>query len=206
VHEKLALLRKSGAIFGFTCMVSAKSRHAVTSPEFVRAQADAGCVVGIYSRYFPLASSSSSELALDAAELSDYQRAFEAARADARLPLLDLDEVEQHTGCHSRAGESVYIDGISGQVSPCLRVPFSPPECRLDGARSLAEVLAHPFFVEYRKRSGNCPSWCGANLEGELAQVGKLLDDHAARPPRLEGYQLRSRDGAAPVRRLPVVP
>lgn len=210
VHDVFARLRRHHAVFGFTCMVSAKSHAALTSADFLRAQAEAGCVLGIFSRYFPLASDKVSDLAMDAATLAAYRRDFEAAQIDAPLALLDLDDVEQHTGCHSRAGESVYIDGMSGQVSPCLRVPFAPAECRVDRAAGLrlADALSHDFFVQYRKRSGSCPTWCGSNLDAEIGAVGRLLDaqkPEAARPPRLDAYQDRSREAARPVRRLPLL-
>jgi hypothetical protein len=204
VHEVLRRLRARGILFGWSCMVSAKSHRHVTSPAFVRAQAEAGAIFGIYSRYFPLASTSVAELALEPADLAVYTGAFEAARVAAPVPLLDLDEVEQHTGCHSRAGESVYIDGITGQVAPCVRVPFAPPDCRVDPAagRHLADAIAHTFFEQYRQRTGGCPSWCGANLGGELTAVGRLLEPHVPSPPRLVAYHERS---GPPVRRLPVL-
>jgi hypothetical protein len=207
VHDVFARLRKHHAVFGFTCMVSAKSHQALTSAAFLRAQAEAGCVIGIFSRYFPLASDKVSDLAMDAQTLAAYRRDFEAAQRDTPLALLDLDDVEQHTGCHSRAGESVYIDGMSGQVSPCLRVPFAPAECRVDREKGLhlAQALSHDFFVQYRKRSTSCPSWCGSNLDAELGAVGLLLEEHTARPARLDAYVDRSREAARPVRRLPLL-
>jgi hypothetical protein len=207
VQESFARLRRHGVVFGFTCMVSSKSHRAVVSPEFLRAQAEAGCVVGIFSRYFPMSSRAVEELALAPAELADYRRAFDEAQARAALPLLDLDEVEEHSGCHSRAGRSVYIDGITGQVAPCLRVPFAPADCRVGASAGmrLADALAHPYFVAYREKSGGCPSWCGANLEGELVAVGRLLDEHHARPATLPAYEERSREAARPKRHLPVL-
>jgi MoaA/NifB/PqqE/SkfB family radical SAM enzyme len=205
VHEALARLRHHRAVFGFSCMVSAKSWRAITSPAVLREREDAGSVVGIYSRYFPLTGSSQDELALDADTLAAYRRRFDRAREDTRIGLLDLDDVEQHTGCHSRAGESIYIDGITGQVSPCLRVPFAPDDCRLGDANApgrLAEILGHAYFVAYRSRSTSCPSWCGANLEAELGAVTKLVETHSSlpAPARLEAYAARAR------RRLPLLP
>ncbi len=207
VHDVFARLRRHHAVFGFTCMVSAKSHRALTSAAFLRAQAEAGCVVGVFSRYFPLASDKVSDLTMDAPTLAAYRRDFEDAQVDTPLALLDLDDVEQHTGCHSRAGESVYIDGMSGQVSPCLRVPFAPAECRVDREEGLrlASVLSHDFFVQYRERAGNCPTWCGSNLDAELGAVGRLLDAHETRPARLDAYQDRSREAARPIRRLPLL-
>jgi hypothetical protein len=147
-------------------------------------------------------------LAMDDAELAGYKERFERARETSRVTMLDLDEVEQHTGCHSRAGESIYIDGITGRVSPCLRVPFAPDECNLEGdvAGRLADVLSHPFFVAYRNRERSCPSWCGANLEAELVRVGALLGEHETTPPeRLAAYEERSRDAQGTKRRLPIL-
>lgn len=202
VHEALARLRKHHAVFGFSCMVSAKSLAALTSDAYVEARAESGAAIGIYSRYFPLTSGHVEELALDAESLAAYRRRFEAAREKASITLLDLDDVEQHTGCHSRAGESIYVDGMSGRVAPCLRVPFAPETCVLDGVPGrLAEILAHAYFVAYRSRSTSCPSWCGANLEGELAEVGALLDAHV---PRLVAYEARAR-GTTQRRRLPLL-
>jgi uncharacterized Fe-S cluster-containing radical SAM superfamily protein len=211
VHAALERLRRHGALFGFSCMVSAKSYRELTEPELVEARAEAGCAIGVYSRYFPLASQGITELALGDTELRAYKDRFEAVRSAAGVLLLDLDEVEQHTGCHARAGETIYVDGITGQVSPCLRVPFAPDECRLDSneAGRLAEILAHPYFVAYRGRSStSCPTWCGANLDGEIASVGALLSEHASIPEgRLRSYEERARTAASPERRrLPIAP
>jgi hypothetical protein len=143
--------------------------------------------------------------ALSAPALSEYRARFDATRGAAEIPLLDLDDVEEHSGCHSRTGESVYIDGITGAVSPCLRVPFAPDDCRIaaGSGRTLAEVLSGPYFTEYRARTGPCPSWCGADLASELADVQRILEEHGGRDARLDGYRQRSPSG---VRRLPVIP
>lgn len=202
VHEVFARLSRHGVLFGYSCMVSKKSHVALTDPAFVRAQAAAGCAVGIYSRYFPLAADVVDELTLEPRDLARYTERFDDVRARLAIPLFDLDDVEKHTGCQSRAGESVYIDGVTGQVAPCLRVPFAPEDVRVcrETGEGLAAALSHPFFEAYRSKGGSCPTWCGANLDGELGEVGGLLDAHAARPARLDLYQARA------VRRLPLLP
>ena len=219
VQDALSLLRAHGVLFGFSCMVSAKSHNGLTAAGFVRAQAAAGCVAGVYSRYFPLAELEADALALRPADSAAYVQAFEQLRTEATIPLIDLDEMESHTGCHARAGEGVYLDGISGRVAPCLRVPFAPDACRVDRAAGLhlADALAHPFFVAYRDPGASCPSWCGASLGTELEQVERLLGSHAAASPRLEGYRDRSAPPCSvppvalphaprPIRRLPQHP
>jgi sulfatase maturation enzyme AslB (radical SAM superfamily) len=208
VQAALGRLRAHGAVFGFSCMVSAKSYEGLTSPEFIAAREESGAAIGIYSRYFPLTGESQADLALDAHALQVYKERFERARNASTLTLLDLDDVEQHTGCHSRAGESIYVDGISGQVSPCLRVPFAPDDCGLfpdqvEEPGRLAKALSHRFFVEYRTREKSCPTWCGANLGAELRKVTALVAEHGPVPARLPVYEERST--TAPKRRLNVL-
>lgn len=210
VMSALALLREKGALFGYSCMVSAKSWEALSTSSWVQSMANTGCSVGVHSRYFPLSPGRQEQLALSPSALASYRAAFDRARDAAEIPLLDLDDIEQHSGCHSRTGESVYIDGISGAVTPCLRVPFGPAECSVDrtSGRRLGEVLSHPFFVEYRARTGPCPSWCGADLAAELADVERLLEHHGgASGERLGSYRERSASVESSVekRRLPLV-
>jgi sulfatase maturation enzyme AslB (radical SAM superfamily) len=206
VQEALARLRAQNVAFGFSCMVSAKNYEGLTSRAFIADREASGASVGIFSRYFPLTGESLAELALDSETLSAYTQKFDSARRQSSVTLLDLDEVEQHTGCHSRAGESIYIDGITGQVSPCLRVPFAPKDCSLGDARirgQLATALSHRFFMEYRSREKSCPSWCGANLPAELAKVNALVSEHGSPPARLSAYEIRSHE--AQKRRLPLL-
>lgn len=208
VQQALSLLRQHGVFFGFSTTVTAQNHGALTQPAFVDDLVAAGCSVGMYSRYFPLSPAHRDTLQLSPTALADYQRAFTTARDQAPIPLLDLDDIEQATGCHSRFGESVHIDGVSGSVTPCIRVPFAPADCRLDRAagRGLSAILAHEFFVDYRKRRGPCPSWCGADLQGELIAVERILDAHGGASPRLADYRERSPAAAEPVRlRLPIV-
>jgi hypothetical protein len=210
VMQALALLREHGALFGYSCMVSARSWQALSTERWVRELTAAGCAVGVHSRYFPLSPGRHDELALSPASLASYREAFDAVREVSEIPLLDLDDIEQHSGCHSRTGESVYIDGITGAVTPCLRVPFGPADCSVDRAagRRLGAVLSHPFFVEYRARTGPCPSWCGADLAGELADVERLLGHHGGASPRLASYRDLSPSADTPParRRLPLAP
>ncbi len=208
VHAALLRLRTHGAVFGFSCMVSAKNHEALTSPHYISEREASGAAIGIFSRYFPLTGESMADLALDQDTLATYKERFELARKTSSLTLLDLDDVEQHTGCHSRAGESIYIDGMTGQISPCLRVPFAPDDCRVDAhVGSLSRALSHRFFVEYRNRDKSCPTWCGANLSHELAKVTALVSEHGAPPARLPAYEARSAElYARPTkRRLPIL-
>ena len=169
----LEVLRGQGALFGFSCMVSAASYRAVTESDFPSEQVEAGCAIGVYSKYFPLSPVACDELLMSRAQEGEYRQRLDRVKRDVEIPILDFDEVEEHTGCRSRAGISVYIDGVTGLVTPCIRTPYAPPACRLDKERGvgLAQVLAHPFFERYRSARGSLPTWCGEDFAGDLEAV-----------------------------------
>jgi hypothetical protein len=187
-------MQDHGLLYGFVCMVGQHNVRAITEPSFLCDLAAAGCVVGVYSRYFALAPAHADELRLSPSALAHHEQAVERARAQQILPLIDLDEVEAHTGCRSRSGTTVYVDGVDANVAPCVRAPYSPADCRLGGPehRQLAEVLEHPFFVAYRQ--GSSPvRWCGEDLAAELGCVAAELRAFGVCPPGIEAYRHRSR-------------
>jgi hypothetical protein len=203
----LERLRRHRLLFGFSAMVSHRNLEAVASPGFVRAMADAGCALGVYSRYFPIVARGCDALRLTPADLARFEAALEGARALELLPLLDLDEAERNSGCRSRAGLSVFVDGVTGRVSPCLKVPFAPPGCGLDRARGvgLAQVLAHPFFAQYRDGGEARPVCCSLDPRAELDAVGGALERAGARDEALRAAAYRDR-WARPEPQTPATP
>jgi|GEM_PF-5645708 sulfatase maturation enzyme AslB (radical SAM superfamily) len=198
-HDKAmeAVRRLSGvsAPVGFSSTVTRLNRETVTSGDFVSDMAAAGCVLGGYSRYFPLSPEASKTLLLSREDIRRHVSAFEDLEESSPIPLMDLDEIEKHTGCRSRAGLTVYIDGLTGQVTPCIRSPFAPAACRVDrhGGGGLAQILAHPFFVHYRRETETCRPWCGENpvrefsaVEAELAAFGESAAEAARYRARWE--------------------
>jgi MoaA/NifB/PqqE/SkfB family radical SAM enzyme len=192
----LETLRRHNLFFAYASMVSRQSIDHVTAPDFIEAMAHGGCALGIYSRYFPLARDSSDELLLTPEATDRYRAAFDRARSSAPIPLLDFDEVEAHTGCRSRAGLTVFVDGVSGVVSPCIRTPFSPSECRLDREKGvrLADILEHPFFHTYR-RGKEChessAGWCGHDPNHELGVLISELAPYGVPDDGLRQYRDR---------------
>jgi len=193
VMETLERMRSHRLLYGFAAMPCRITADEVTDPAFVDQMARAGCVLGVYSRYFPLTHAGCDELLLAPAAEARYVEAFERAREASPLPLLDFDEVEAHTGCRARGGVSIYIDGISGQIAPCIRVPFAPPACRLDRDRGvgLPEVLTHPFFEAHRHTSGSRISCCGVDPAGELDTLTGELAAVGESDVRLAAYRAR---------------
>lgn len=178
----LSALKSHSAPCGFSTTVTRRNLHAVTTDGFAKTMRDAGCAIGGYSRYFPLSPESAQDLLLTREDVRSHAAAFESLRERCDFPLMDLDDLEANSGCRSRAGLTVYIDGITGQVSPCIRSPFSPADCHIDRGNGvgLGEVLALPFFTHYRRDQAACQTWCGEDPVREFSAVEEEL--------RLFGY------------------
>jgi sulfatase maturation enzyme AslB (radical SAM superfamily) len=188
----LEILAEQQVLCAFTCMVSAQNFEAVTQPEFVEKLAKNRCMLGIYSRYFSLAPSHAAELTLSTQMRKQYIQRFSHLRADASIPLLDLEEVEEYTGCRSQAGLTVYVDGTTGRVAPCIRMPFAPASCSLERF-TLGEILAQPYFVDYRNAAHGCVTCCGQSPDRELERLGRVLSTTDGQNRRLQAYLSRCR-------------
>ncbi|HEY3452267.1 MAG TPA: radical SAM protein [Myxococcales bacterium] len=173
VVQAMFRLRESRAFFAFSCTVASTNWREVVSAEFLRSMRQAGCTLGVYSRYFSVQPSPEDRWPVPAAVMGEYREKLASARRTAEMPLIDLDELEAFTGCRARAGLSVYVDGTSGRVLPCIRLPWAPEACRLSEAPrgELDRVLRHSFFQEFRKGSCSSGCWCGADLPAEQQAV-----------------------------------
>ena len=193
VRASMRMLQRHGVPFGTSTMVSGANWEVATTGAFLRQLADDGALLAVLSRFFPLSTDSPSRLSLSADAIAQVRMRVERARVGSAIPILDLDEIEEHTGCRSRAGLSIHIDVATGSVSPCIRVPFAPDGCRIEPseARTLAEVLKSEFFEAYRAGAHEAVRWCGADMSGELASVQRHLRRVGAPSQRLEGYRQR---------------
>jgi hypothetical protein len=200
----MARLRARGVPFGFSTMVARTSLDAIAARAHVGALADAGCLLGAYVRYFPLAPDRADALRLRAEDVVRWRGTLAAARHEALIPLVDLDELEEDCGCRARLGKSVYIDATTGVVAPCLRVPFTPDGAPSLEVASLDQVLGEPFFAAHRARADERCHACGTDLERELADVASDLAAAGASASALVGYRARAGGSKAP-RALPVI-
>ncbi len=173
VVEAMRRLREAGAFFAFSCTVASTNWREAASAGFVQAMREAGCSLGVYSRYFSVQPSPDDRWPVPGAALEEYRGLLAQARRAAGMPLIDLDELEAYTGCRARAGLSVYVDGATGRVLPCIRLPWAPEACRLSQAPrgELDRVLRHPFYEELRRGSCLAGCWCGADLPAEQRAV-----------------------------------
>ena len=144
VRATMARLRARGVPFGYSTMVSRQAIPAIADPDLVASLAAEGCLLGVYVRYFPLSPGRAPALLLRRADVVSWQAALERLRGVAPIPLVDLDELEEESGCRSRLGRTLYIDAVHGEVTPCLRVPFAPAGTARLGEQPLEAIVRHP--------------------------------------------------------------
>ena len=198
VRALMGRLRARGVPFGFSTMVSRAAIPTLADPELIGALAREGCVLGVYVRYFPLAPGRAPALLMRRSDVGEWQAALERLRGVAPIPLVDLDELEEESGCRSRLGRTLYIDAVRGEVTPCLRVPFAATGTPRLGEAPLEAIVRHPFFEAYRARADERCNSCGVDLERELGDVEADLGGAGCASPALEAYRARAGLGGDP--------
>ena len=174
-----------GVPHGFSVTVTSENYREVTSPAFLSLMDDAGHAFGLFFKYAALDPASPPGLALAPAAVRDYEDRLRVAAQSSKMLLVDPDVFERGLGCRARAGALVYVDLVTGSVSPCVRTPFSPPEANLlQGFHDhrLAEVLCTPFFQRYRlgfRRGVTCSSHGASETEWFLGDVD--IDEESRR-------------------------
>ena len=151
--DTFRVLREQHVLFCFSTTVHHGNFMHVTSPEFVERMVGEGARLGIYCQYERCGSDADVEMRLHAEDEAVYAERLAAQNRQAPIPLRDQTLLEKARGCQARLGRSVYIDGLSGAVSPCFKTPFAPSDCNLfaDLQRdSLERILGGGFFRRYR--------------------------------------------------------
>jgi MoaA/NifB/PqqE/SkfB family radical SAM enzyme len=192
----MRLLRRHGLLFGYSSTVSRPNWQAALSRAFVSSMAAEGCLLGTYIMYAPVDEGAPGGLTLDPGEVEAYASRMRDLNAAVDIPLFDFELVEGIHGCRAKRGSMIYVDGVTGRVYPCPKMPFSAPSCSLyerPHEDRLREILASDFFTGFR-RSGSRHRPCTARF-GE--EVGRLI---------ALGVSGREADRiAALVRKLPAV-
>lgn len=157
VIDTMRRMQDRGLLFGYISTVFRQNRDAVLDRQFVERMISLGCRLGYYSLFITpdesAADAATRDMTLDTYERTDYFRRFEQLDAETPIPLIDIDGIESHTGCRARRGATVYVDALTGQVSPCIRAPRNWPDCNLyePGRRGhLADILQSEPFCRYR--------------------------------------------------------
>ncbi|MGD0897627.1 MAG: radical SAM protein [Thermoguttaceae bacterium] len=178
VADAFKRMRDQGLLFGYISTVFQQNCQAVLDPQFVDQMAGFGCRLGYYSLFIaPQGADGATDcrrMMLDSHEREEYCRRFEILDSAVRMPLVDVDGIEAHVGCRAKRGATVYVDALTGQVSPCIRAPLDAAECnvyRPGGHGRLAEILRSGPFRQYRQDQPATQT-CEAFIKADLLACG----------------------------------
>lgn len=172
IFTQMKALKKAGVLFGVSVMVTTKNLEEVTSKDFLRGLADAGCCLIFYVEYEPV-----NGMGLDLAFTEETRPAYEekvaVIRADfPNMVFLSFPGDEKHVGGCLAAGRGFFHLSPRGAAQPC---PFSPyDDCNVR-EKTLLEILHSPLFLALQEE----------NLAGGPHTGGCTLFTHSARVQEL---------------------
>ncbi len=178
VTDAFKRMRDQGLLFGYISTVFRQNCEAVLDPQFVNQMAGFGCRLGYYSLFIAPQGADGAvdyrRMMLDSRQREEYRRRFEMLDSAVSMPLVNLDGIEAHVGCRAKRGATVYINAVTGQVSPCIRAPLESAECNIyhpRGHRRLAEILQSEPFRQYRQDEPATQT-CEAFIKADLPACG----------------------------------
>ena len=159
VVDTFRRMQDQGLLFGYISTVFRQNCQAVLEPQFVGRMEQLGCRLGYYSLFIAPDATAGGDadcqgMMLDARQRAEYCRRFAALDAAAAMLLIDIDGIEAHVGCRAKRGATLYVDALTGQVSPCIRAPLEAADCNVyhpAGPDRLKQVLQSEPFRRYRQ-------------------------------------------------------
>jgi MoaA/NifB/PqqE/SkfB family radical SAM enzyme len=159
VTDTFRRMQEAGLLFGYISTAFRQNWQQVLDPEFVGRMAGLGCRLGYYSLFITPdeagegGDSSCREMMLSPSQREQYFERFWQLDDAAPIPLIDVDGIEAHFGCRAKRGATLYVDAITGQVSPCVRAQLACQSCnayRPAGRNRLSEIIHSNPFCQYR--------------------------------------------------------
>ncbi|HUX21980.1 MAG TPA: radical SAM protein [Spirochaetia bacterium] len=162
LRAKMRELREAGVFFSLSLTVNRINFETVTSPEFVSAAIDSGCMFFLFLEYTPVRAGTEDWVISETqrVEMADRILAF---RAKHRAVFVAVPWDEDEVGGCLAAGRGFVHISASGNLEPCPFAPYS--DTNLKGT-SLKEALRSPFLEHLRSShdrfedtSGGCSLW-----------------------------------------------
>jgi len=161
VLDRMALLARHGALFGYSSTVTRLNYEEVVSERFVATMREAGCRVAYYSSYMPVGENAHREFPLTRAERRSFgERIRELER------IFDLAIINENIDTDRCTGGSEYLH-ISpyGDAEPCPAIHLATHNVR---QHSLVEIMKGRIMEDMRrialslsKTGENCVVRCG---------------------------------------------
>lgn len=147
------LLRKHGALFGFSATVLRDKVDSVTSDEFIDFYLAKGCKFGWYFQYLPIGRNPDANLMCTPEERLKLFRRVRQIRNSRPIFLGDFWSDGVFTGgCLAGANPYMHIT-YNGDVKPCVFAPFTVDNIR---DKSFLDVANSDFFKAIRNAHPYC--------------------------------------------------
>jgi len=175
VKIAMKCLEDSGAVFGYSAMVTRENFEALSSDEFIEEMIGRGCALGFYTEYIPIGSAARWELVLEDAERVKFRERVLYIRKNKPIMVAHLpeDEYGPDNRCMALDGGCAHINA-QGDVEPCPFTHFASDNIR---EKTLAQVLRSEFLTQIR--SSDAAVRCG-RLGCSLFENREIVEDIAA--------------------------
>ena len=188
-------MHQQGLFFGYISTVFHQNYDHVLDSDFVSRMAALGCKLGYYSLFLNPDGADCQDMMLGPKKREEYFHRFRELNAIAPIPLIDIDGVERDFGCRAKRGATVFIDAITGKVSPCIRISSSFESgniYRPARPERLSEILDSESFNDYRDArptSNTCEAFhraerAHARDEGRANPVFRIANSTPAKTTR----------------------
>lgn len=181
-------LRRAGAAFGFSSVVSEASADGLSSPEFPMTMLNEGCRIGILLERLPVGRAAGLGYGLSTASRAVFREQIRQMERETGLPLRFFPDGEDDFGGCSAAARGILHINAGGGVEAC---PFIHETVANLHGRSLSEVLQSPSLDRIRRvaslRSANHPcallaAQCIADPENAWTSLRLPLPGSRSRP------------------------
>jgi MoaA/NifB/PqqE/SkfB family radical SAM enzyme len=155
VIDCMDLMQRSGVPFGFSAVLTKDTIEVLGSDGFIDVMIDAGCTIGVYNDFIPLASEDYSCLPNSEQKLQFGER-LDGLRKRKRILLLHLphDEYDSDGRCMAVSGGGMHVNA-SGGVEPCPFAHFARENVKDCSFRDLLEspfleaIRSHPTVLQH---------------------------------------------------------
>jgi len=175
VAQAMRYLQDTGAVFGFSAMVTRDNFETLSSDEFIQEMVARGCVLGFYTEYIPIGSVARWELVLEDKEREQFRARILEIRRSKPIMIAHLpdDEYGPDGKCMGVMDGCIHINA-QGYVEPCPFTHFAGDNIQ---GKGLDEVFRSRFLAQLRSSDAVCRH---GRLGCALFENLKLVQDIAA--------------------------
>jgi len=185
VEQAMKHLQGTGAVFGFSAMVTRDNFEILCSDEFIQEMVAQGCALGFYTEYIPIGSTARWELVLEDEEQEQFREKILEIRRSKPIMVAHLpdDEYGPDGKCMGVMGGCIHINA-QGYVEPCPFTHFAGDNIQQKG---LDEVFRSQFLAQLRASDAVCRSGrLGCALFENLKMVQEIAANTGAKPTDVE--------------------